>query len=84
MIVPVRKYACGNLACGFFGLLKDPDIWPATCGDGCGGFIWPNIPCHGCGQNFETAAERFEEVLYGWTPGIAQFGAGPLSSPGTT
>lgn len=77
MVVPVRKFACGNLECKFFGSLKDSDIWPAMC---CEEFIWPSIQCGGCGKDFVTAEERDVEVIHGWMPGIAQFGAGPYTS----
>ena len=80
MVVPVRKYTCGNLDCETFAQVRG-DIWPAV-SSCCDAFAWPTIPCDGCDADMETTAERTEEVLYGWRPGIAQFGAGPLPSPG--
>ena len=77
-VVPVRKFACGNLECEFFGLVKDPDIWPATC---CDGFIFPHIPCRLCDKTMETAVERFEDPPYGWMPGIDQEGLDPRGGP---
>lgn len=77
-LVPVRKFACGNLNCDFFGLVKDSDIWPATC---CDAFLFPHIPCGRCNQTMETAVERFEEAPYGWLPGIDQEGLEPRGGP---
>lgn len=80
ILIAVRKYVCGTPGCELVGIVRDPDIWPRTC-ICCDEFQWPIIPCAGCDKPLVMAEERVEEVLYGWKPGIAQFGAGPLKEP---